>query len=156
MRLVMQSYQLPENCKICTKIETKVRAIKKEEERIKRWRNEGNRTHSIEKSQEMILHLEHEIKKLENDRDERQRSLWWALHKSSSGSKIIPNHASDMQVLQKHGAVGACIVSEFLSVEGLAFQNELLIVALEKGDGDVLSWVPMDGTTTRPRWSIRW
>jgi hypothetical protein len=56
-----------------------------------------------------------------------------------------------MQVLQKHGAVGACIVSEFLSVEGLAFQNELLIVALEKGDGDVLSWVPMDGTTTRPR-----
>jgi peptidoglycan hydrolase CwlO-like protein len=76
MRLVMQSYQLPENCKICTKIETKVRAIKKEEERIKRWRNEGNRTHSIEKSQEMILHLEHEIKKLENDRDERQRSLW--------------------------------------------------------------------------------
>lgn len=76
MRLVMQSYQLPDKCKICTKIDTKVRAIGKENERIRRWRKEGGRTHSIDKSQEQIAHLEQEIKKLECERIEKANSLW--------------------------------------------------------------------------------
>lgn len=39
MKLVMNRYSLPTKCKICTKIDTKERSIRKEEERIRRWRD---------------------------------------------------------------------------------------------------------------------
>jgi hypothetical protein len=41
MKLVMNRYQLPEKCKICTKIDTKERMMRKGEERIRRWQKEG-------------------------------------------------------------------------------------------------------------------
>jgi hypothetical protein len=41
MKLVMNRYTLPTECKICTKIDTKEHAIRREEDRIRRWIKEG-------------------------------------------------------------------------------------------------------------------
>ncbi|KAK6581233.1 hypothetical protein PZA11_005924 [Diplocarpon coronariae] len=75
MKLVMNSYPKAEKCKICTKIDTKQRSIRKEEERIARWRREPNRAHSIEKAQDTIKDLSQEVDKLVRERESRQKSL---------------------------------------------------------------------------------
>jgi hypothetical protein len=77
MKLVMNRYNLPEKCKICTKIDTKERAIRKEEERIRRWRKESGRNASIQKSQDDIYKLEADIQKLAYDRDVKRGALTW-------------------------------------------------------------------------------
>lgn len=68
MKLVMGTYRGEGKCRLCVRIETKARAAKKEEERIRRWRKEGNRHASIEKSQGSIDELQTEIWQLENER----------------------------------------------------------------------------------------
>ncbi|PBP20199.1 hypothetical protein BUE80_DR009085 [Diplocarpon rosae] len=77
MKLVMNSYPKAEKCKICTKIDTKQRSIRKEEERIARWRREPNRAHSIEKAEDTIKDLSQEVGKLVRERESRQKSLNW-------------------------------------------------------------------------------
>ncbi|PMD16144.1 hypothetical protein NA56DRAFT_322421 [Hyaloscypha hepaticicola] len=47
LKLVMARYQMEEKCKCCQKMETKYRRIRKEQERINRWRKEGGRSASI-------------------------------------------------------------------------------------------------------------
>jgi len=67
MKLVMQTYEMPnaEQCKLCTKIETKLSRIHKEEDRIRRWEREGSsRKASIEASKETISHLQEEVDRL--------------------------------------------------------------------------------------------
>lgn len=75
MRLVMNSLNFEEKCKICTKIEVKKRAIHKENDRIKRWAHEGGRTHSIEKSRDSIAMLEDEINRLEWEKEQKRNNL---------------------------------------------------------------------------------
>jgi hypothetical protein len=70
----MNRYSLPEKCKICTKIDTKERAIRKEEDKIRRWRKETNRNASIQKSQDDIYRLETDIERLRYDRDMKRGS----------------------------------------------------------------------------------
>jgi hypothetical protein len=67
MRLVNQVYNdFSQNCRLCEKIHTKVRSLKKEEEKINRWKNEkANRKASIEKSEDAIDQLNREIYALE-------------------------------------------------------------------------------------------
>jgi hypothetical protein len=72
MKLILNRYSLSEKCKICTKIDTKERAIRKEEERIHRWRKESGRAASIQKCQDDIYKLEADIQKLANDRDAKR------------------------------------------------------------------------------------
>lgn len=74
MKLVMQTYQLPDKCKTCLKIDTKKRSIRKEEERIKRWRKEGNRKASIEKAFDTIDELSRELWSLEDDKERKRAS----------------------------------------------------------------------------------
>ncbi len=74
IKLVMNRYSLPEKCKICTKIDTKERAIRKEEDKIRRWRKETNRNASIQKSQDDIYRLETDIERLRYDRDMKRGS----------------------------------------------------------------------------------
>jgi hypothetical protein len=69
IKLVMNRYSLPEKCKICTKIDTKERCIRKEEDKIRRWRKESNRNASIQKAQDDIYKLESDIERLKYDRD---------------------------------------------------------------------------------------
>jgi len=77
MKLVMNRYSLPTKCKICTKIDTKERSIRKEEERIRRWRKEHGRKASIEKAEEDIYSLQLDIQRLMADRDEKRGTLSW-------------------------------------------------------------------------------
>lgn len=75
MRLVMQTYQLGDKCKICQKLETKWRRILKEQERIKRWKKEGGRGASISASEEIIDDCSAEMNELEMHKQENKRSL---------------------------------------------------------------------------------
>ncbi|CZT43357.1 uncharacterized protein RSE6_03386 [Rhynchosporium secalis] len=75
MKLVMHTYPMAEKCKLCEKIATKQRTIRKEEERIDRWRRDTGRSASIEKSQSIIEQQKHEINKLWNEVLAKKRSL---------------------------------------------------------------------------------
>jgi hypothetical protein len=75
MKLVMQTYEVQEKCRTCEKLDTKRRAIRKEEDRIKRWKREGGRTASIEKAEEDIARLQQEIYYLECERYNKKQQL---------------------------------------------------------------------------------
>ncbi|KAH8819198.1 hypothetical protein F5884DRAFT_6394 [Xylogone sp. PMI_703] len=66
MKLVMNTYQMEEKCKLCEKLEVKYRRKRKEEEHIERWEKESARTWrgNIERSREIIQGLEMEIEVL--------------------------------------------------------------------------------------------
>jgi hypothetical protein len=68
MKLVWESIPMVESCKYCTKIETKKGKIRKEQDRIKRWRHEGNRRASISQAEESIETMEREIWDLNEQR----------------------------------------------------------------------------------------
>src|SRR5277367_1978043 len=69
MKLVMQTYEIQQKCKICEKIDTKRRRLANEQDRIHRWAREHSRyDQSIEKSREIIAALDTEIYELGNQR----------------------------------------------------------------------------------------
>ena len=74
MKLVMQTYQLKDKCRICLKIEIKSRRMEAEIDRIRRWKREGGKFKaSIEKSEHIIRDLDRERTDLINDRKQRAR-----------------------------------------------------------------------------------
>jgi hypothetical protein len=75
MRLVMGTYDNPEKCRLCTKIDTKNRSIRKEEEKIKRWRHESGRSASIEKAEDTVYGLKQEIYRLEVERYNKSQQM---------------------------------------------------------------------------------
>ena len=77
MKLVMATYQMEEQCKLCTKLETKWGRIRKEQDRIKRWKREDRhgRKASIAASEEIIDNLEREIADLNNRKYEASQQL---------------------------------------------------------------------------------
>ncbi|KAG9240210.1 hypothetical protein BJ878DRAFT_311627 [Calycina marina] len=75
MKLVMQTVKGEEKCRICTKIDTKKRAIRREQDKIKRWKREPNRSASIEKAESEILRHEVDLYHLEEDRLRKQGML---------------------------------------------------------------------------------
>lgn len=77
MKLVMACYANPDKCKICIKIETKKRSIRKEEDRIHRWRKEASRSASIDKAMDTIDHLTYEIENLTEEKEKKKRTLCW-------------------------------------------------------------------------------
>ena len=79
MKLVMATYQMDDPCKLCIKLETKYNRIRKEEERIKRWKKEDRhgRKASIAASEDQIAVLEGEVNDLQLRRQEQQRELRW-------------------------------------------------------------------------------
>ena len=72
MKLVMNRYSVPVSCKICTKIETKLASIRKEEERIRRWRKEHGRPASIVKAEDDIYAYQCDIQRLIQERYEKR------------------------------------------------------------------------------------
>jgi polyhydroxyalkanoate synthesis regulator phasin len=79
MKLVMATYQMGEKCKLCTKLETKWGRIRKEQDRIKRWKKEDRhgRKASIAAAEEIIDNLEREIADLNNRKYEQSQHLGW-------------------------------------------------------------------------------
>ncbi|KAN0094254.1 hypothetical protein V8E51_017438 [Hyaloscypha variabilis] len=69
MKLVMNRYSLPMKCKICTKIDIGERVIRKEEERVRRWKKVWpEQITSREKAQQGIDQLKMEISDLLSER----------------------------------------------------------------------------------------
>jgi hypothetical protein len=71
----MGTYPSADKCKLCSRIETKERAIRKERDRIKRWRHESGRTASIAKSEETIEELEVDVYNLRVEVESKKTSL---------------------------------------------------------------------------------
>jgi len=75
MKLVYSTSPLSQKCRICDKIDTKLRRRNAEKDRINRWRREGGKFRaSIEKSEDTIKQLEREIMELGQER--RSRSTY--------------------------------------------------------------------------------
>lgn len=72
MKLVMQTVPTGTKCKLCEKIETKMRRRAAEVDRIGRWQREAHKFGaSIDKSMEMIRGLDTEIYELNCERNRR-------------------------------------------------------------------------------------
>lgn len=72
IKLVMDTNPVADKCKICQKIETKQRRWQAEAERVKRWEKDGGKLKaSIDRSKEVMRHLESEVSDLCRDRMER-------------------------------------------------------------------------------------
>ncbi|CAG8953608.1 hypothetical protein HYALB_00007447 [Hymenoscyphus albidus] len=78
MKLIMNTLEKPEKCKICTKIDTKEGRVRKEQDRINRWVKEEQRGHqrgaSIEASQGTIEKLYLEIEELKYQKSQNMAS----------------------------------------------------------------------------------
>jgi hypothetical protein len=76
MKLIMQTVQNPQKCKLCDKIDTKQRRRSAEYERISRWKREGGKNWaSIDRSSDMIKALDKEIHDLWSERQRRLQAI---------------------------------------------------------------------------------
>lgn len=76
MKLIMQTLQNPQKCKLCDKIETKQRRRSAEVDRINRWQREGGKFRaSIDRSCDLIKVLDQEIHDLGNERRRRLQAI---------------------------------------------------------------------------------
>jgi len=76
MKFVRDTWPINTKCKLCEKVDTKIRRRAAEIERVERWKKEGNKfTASIEKSMEMIRTLESEISTLQQERARRLQGV---------------------------------------------------------------------------------
>src|SRR6266487_1765920 len=76
MRLINNTVNIQGLCRLCEKIETKIRRRNAEVERLARWRREGSVLKaSMERSQNLIKDLEHEIRQLEHDRQLKRMTI---------------------------------------------------------------------------------
>jgi hypothetical protein len=76
MKLIMQTIPTGTKCKLCEKIDTKMRRRAAEVDRIGRWQREPHKFGaSIEKSMEMIRGLDGEIYELSCERNRRLQAI---------------------------------------------------------------------------------
>lgn len=76
MKLVFHTTHLQQKCKICDKVDCKVRKRAAEVDRISRWRREGSKFHaSIDKSMEAIANLDNEIRNLNYEMARRRQQI---------------------------------------------------------------------------------
>ena len=76
MRLINNTDNRQGLCKLCDKIETKIRRRNTEVERVNRWLREGSVLKaSMERSQNLIKDLDQEIRQLEHDRQLKRMSI---------------------------------------------------------------------------------
>jgi chorismate mutase len=75
MKLVNASISAGQKCKLCDKIETKLRRRQTEVERITRWQAEGRCPASVEKSVETVNLLDREIYQLQAERMQRSQNI---------------------------------------------------------------------------------
>jgi hypothetical protein len=72
----MQTVPVGQKCKLCEKIDTKVRRRQAEVERVNRWQREGHKFRaSIDKSMEIIRGLDGEIYELSCERNRRLQGI---------------------------------------------------------------------------------
>lgn len=76
MKLVMQTIPTGTKCKLCDKIETKMRRRNAEVDRIGRWQREGTKFRaSIDKAMDIIRCLDSEIQELGCERARRLQAF---------------------------------------------------------------------------------
>ncbi len=74
----MQQIPNRDKCKLCNEIDTKRRSIGREEDKIRRWLREPNRSASIEKAQGDIATLKSKVAALEYEVAQRRNTFrYW-------------------------------------------------------------------------------
>ncbi|KAK2734618.1 hypothetical protein FQN57_001612 [Myotisia sp. PD_48] len=76
MKLVHSTEAVNTICKLCEKIETKLRRRAAEVERLNRWYREGSKYKaSMERSQQIVKDLDEEIRQLDHERIMKQNAI---------------------------------------------------------------------------------
>jgi hypothetical protein len=75
MKLVYQVAKQPSKCKLCERVDTKLRKRQQECDRITRWRSEGRNPASIDKSYETIAVLDSEISQIYGELGRKRQSI---------------------------------------------------------------------------------
>ena len=76
MKLINQTVPVSQRCKLCEKIDTKMRRRGAEVERVKRWQSEGSKFRaSIDRSMEILAQLDSEIYELNKERSKRLQTV---------------------------------------------------------------------------------
>ncbi|EPE02129.1 hypothetical protein F503_06133 [Ophiostoma piceae UAMH 11346] len=75
LKLVYTTSYKSENCKLCEQIEKKNRRLEKLQRDVERWRQEGNRPATIEKTERDIEEIAERVNQLWEDHIGRQASI---------------------------------------------------------------------------------
>ena len=76
MQLIMQTIPVSQMCKLCEKIDTKMRRRAAEVDRVNRWQREGQKfRNSINRSMDAIRGLDSEIYELGCERNRRLQGI---------------------------------------------------------------------------------
>ncbi len=75
LKLVYDTYYNDGRCKLCEQIEKKERRLNKMVTDIDRWQHEGNRTATIEKTQDDITEIQEQIQRIWRDHQEREHRM---------------------------------------------------------------------------------
>jgi hypothetical protein len=92
MKLIMNRHVVPVKCKICTKLDSKERFIRKEEERIRRWRKEHGPLASISKAEEDINTYQCDIQKILHEREV------WRGNVDVGEARVPPKHEEEARI----------------------------------------------------------
>ncbi len=75
LKLVYDTLYNDTTCKLCEQVEKKERRIEKMNGDIRRWKAEGNRTATIEKTVSDMNEIQNQIHRIWNDHQERERNI---------------------------------------------------------------------------------
>lgn len=75
MKLVYDTNYMPGNCKLCDQIEKKERRYNKMAQDVERWRREGNRKATIEKTEYDMEEVRMAIEKIWGEHQEKLRTI---------------------------------------------------------------------------------
>lgn len=75
LKLVYDTHFKTVHCKLCEQIETKQRRYRKMEKDLQRWRNEGNRNATIEKTEYDMAEVSAAINRIWGEHCERLRTV---------------------------------------------------------------------------------
>ncbi|KAH6618271.1 hypothetical protein B0J18DRAFT_371802 [Chaetomium sp. MPI-SDFR-AT-0129] len=75
LKLIFNTYLEPEPCKMCDQIDKKQRRLNKMMEDVRRWRNEGNRRATIEKTETEMRALNSQIGTMWVEHEARKNAI---------------------------------------------------------------------------------
>lgn len=75
LKLVYDTNYMPGNCKLCDQIEKKERRYNKMAQDVERWKREGNRKATIEKTEDDMQEVHVAIEKIWGEHQEKLRTI---------------------------------------------------------------------------------
>ena len=106
MKLIYESIPITSKCKLCEKIDTKLRKRQNEAERLARWRTEGSKySAGIDRALDVVKSLEKEINDLGYERQRRLHAIGGSAHDESIGENAPVSRSELLEQLRVYEVI---------------------------------------------------